>query len=993
MKYIHQIIWMLALIAMLSSSSKATPQLSVEQIGNKLFVGEGYMENMGPMVFMHLKGSPYEIGLQHGTLLAHLHPEEHLSEMRDELNPLSAEVSGFERLVQGFKKFYFNHKMDPWIRRNIPEHLYRELEGIVYGVSGGEDTEPMDVIMGNVSQDLGMTFACTSMVAFGEATESGSLYHARNLDNISMVDWARYGYVVVYEPEQGYPFITHIYPVHAGTMQAMNNQGITVSMNYSLVDRTDNSLDGMAMVFLMRQIVQYASTLDEAIEIVLNTPRTFGMNIVISDSKIPDAVVLEVDANRYSTRRANEGVLYAANRYNTNFMQQFQASGWLASDRRERRLAQYFTDQYGAIRVESMVELLRDRGKPGSSEHKGLLDGINNAGSMLSAVFSPQEQIMWVSINDEERGSPDGEFYAFSLARALAGDEPASFSRNIEATQESHNLANWLLVRKATIAYSQNRLIATLEYLDQLDPEFHDDEAVLNLKAHTHLRLGNHAEAKHYFQTIAKKPYLAEPFYLLEALAILGSFHDNVSERVAALECYQAALEIEINDLGGNTSFYRQLAEVGLQKPVYLESIGSSYFFTNRESAIVRFLRAPQVLPNNNLGLYDQYNGMTIAKVHILGAHVTKEEAVSRVIQLDSGSHFDASKFAAGRRRLQTLGALDEVQMHVIPINENTVDIVVRISEGFGLYLDPVHFVIEHILNLSQKTIAMKYYNVAGTLASVGGEYSFGPSNRRAAHLTFSLGSWPTTIRYQSQTTNPKLAWGNHKGSQYSLDRKDISLSSNVPIGQSSAIALTLGSSQSEVSNLSTTTGLVVPDAEYLTLGATVQTSFPGVTTWTQQGTTAQAGIGVLANRHNVAEYYTSLHFKARNLSYLGNGFVTLVELNAAWTQNDTPFDRRFRLGGNGQLGVSSPMFVGKMYLHSNLELQRYFTNDLMAHVNFELGNIWEDGAKEQSNHLHSVGLGVTYQTPIGLHVRARYSKNLTLDNTHSFSIGLVNPF
>ena len=32
-------------------------------------------------------------------------------------------------------------------------------------------------------------------------------------------------------------------------MQAMNNQGITVSMNYSLVDQADNSLDGMAMVF------------------------------------------------------------------------------------------------------------------------------------------------------------------------------------------------------------------------------------------------------------------------------------------------------------------------------------------------------------------------------------------------------------------------------------------------------------------------------------------------------------------------------------------------------------------------------------------------------------------------------------------------------------------------------------------------------------------------------------------------------------------------
>ena len=52
-------------------------------------------------------------------------------------------------------------------------------------MSEGQYSDPMDVIMSNVSQDLGMAFGCTSIVAFGKATASGSLYHARNLDNIS----------------------------------------------------------------------------------------------------------------------------------------------------------------------------------------------------------------------------------------------------------------------------------------------------------------------------------------------------------------------------------------------------------------------------------------------------------------------------------------------------------------------------------------------------------------------------------------------------------------------------------------------------------------------------------------------------------------------------------------------------------------------------------------------------------------------------------------
>jgi len=982
------------LVVLLSGLAQSSPELPVEQVGNRFQAGKGYVETFGPIVFMHLKGTPYEIGLQHGTLLTHLYPAEHLLQMRDELNPLDDPASGFERLVQGFKRFYFQYKMAPWIRRNIPHDFLQELEGLIVGVSEGQYSDPMDVIMSNVSQDLGMAFGCTSIVAFGKATASGSLYHARNLDNISMIDWAQYGYVVVYEPDQGFPFITYTYPTYVGVMQAMNNQGITISMNYSLVDQAANSLDGMAMMFLLRQIVQYASTLDEAVEIVLGTPRTFGMNIVISDSKIPDAVVLEVDANRFAIRKAEEGLLTATNRYHSEYMRQFQASGWLASERRDQRLAQFLSGQYGDVQVESMVELLRDRGRPGSAEYEGLLDGINNSGTLLSCVFSPEEQILWVSVPGDGRGAPDNEFYAFSLARALAGEDAAVFSRNIEPTIEDDNFANWLLVRKAALAFSQNRLDDTLDYLDQLDPGLSHAEAVVNLKAHTYLRMGDQGQAKRYFQILADVPRAAEPFYRLEALAILGSLHDNAGEREAAVECYQGALEVEVADLADNAPFYRQLAEVGLRRPVYLEFSESSYYFTTGDSALARFLKAPQAIPINDWDLYSQYHGMKIANVRLLGTHRTNEGIVSRILQLEEGSPFDYSRFAAARRRLHALGALDQVQMYVVPIGENAVDIVVRISEGFGFYLDPVQFVVENSLNLSQQTIAMRYYNVAGTLASIGGGYSFGPSRSRTAFLTFPLFSWPSTIRYQSQAVHGKVRWGMHAGSEYSLERKDASFSSSIPIGAHSAIGLTLGYSQSQVDSIAATTGLEVPSGDYVTLAITARTGIPGNTTWTQEGTSIQAGVAILANRQDFAENYVSCHVRAGNLSYLGGGFVGGVEVNAAWTERGTPFDRRLRLGGGGQLGTGSPMFVGEMNLHSHLELRRYFTQDLAAHVNYEVAKIWEEGSDWAHSHLlHSVGVGLTYQTPIGLKIQAHYSKNLSLADTQSFGVGLVTSF
>ena len=155
-----------------------------------------------------------------------------------------------------------------------------------------------------------------------------------------------------------------------------------------------------------------------------------------------------------------------------------------------------------------------------------------------------------------------------------------------------------------------------------------------------------------------------------------------------------------------------------------------------------------------------------------------------------------------------------------------------------------------------------------------------------------------------------------------------------------------------------------------------------------------QAGVSMLVNRFDLGERFSSAHFTAGNVCYLGKGFVSRVELEAAWTQRGTPFDRRLRLGGNGQLGVDSPIFVGEMYLHSAFELRRYFTPDLAAHFHVELAKVWEDGTKlDQGSVLRSVGVGLTYQTPIGLQVGVRYSKSLTVANTHSFGIGLVHPF
>lgn len=140
------------------------------------------------------------------------------------------------------------------------------MRGIAYCLTGGKAADLDEVLMPNVFQELFLVHGCTSFAAFGPAAADGRLVHGRNLDYSGIEDLARHGLVAVHEPTCGHSFITLTFPTHTGIMHGMNDQGISVSMNYSLAKPEHMTLDGIPFTFLLRQVVQYAGTLDEAME-------------------------------------------------------------------------------------------------------------------------------------------------------------------------------------------------------------------------------------------------------------------------------------------------------------------------------------------------------------------------------------------------------------------------------------------------------------------------------------------------------------------------------------------------------------------------------------------------------------------------------------------------------------------------------------------------------------------------------------------------------
>jgi len=562
-KIILLVVSFVTLVGLCSSIAVATTAMptipELRQDGDRLWAGQGYLMERDGIKILHLKGTPMEIGMQQALLLG-----EEADRLRQYVDPSMQEHKGLDALVWGFQEFYMKTKLTPTFVRNIPQRYIDEMQGFVYAISGGLETNIEPVLTENVFQELALMM-CTSLAAFGSASVDGGLYHARNLDNSLPLEMVQSALVAIVEAEGRLPYITLTYPGNFGVMHAVNSAGISVSMNYSL--SSDSSIDGVPLVFLLREIAENAETLDEALQIIKETPRTIGLNILVGDAKIPQAVVVEVSANHYAVRPATDGFISATNRYADTSMKPYQASGWHSSTLRDERLAQLAQEHHGSFSPEVMAEALRDKFEPGTPPYEKLLFGIETVGTMASVIFDATRQIMWVGVQDAAAPASDRTLLAFSLPQALAGADPRQPALDIplQEPDDEHRL-DWLKLHQV------ERLMLDYKYQEaqaQLHPlldKYPTSEYMLLLMGWTYMRLGGVDTAAEYFERITRLESVANPRYLQEATYQLGLFADAKGEREEALKWYRASLAVEVPDLSGDESIRKQ-AEEGLLKP------------------------------------------------------------------------------------------------------------------------------------------------------------------------------------------------------------------------------------------------------------------------------------------------------------------------------------------------------------------------------------------------------------------------------------------
>ncbi|MCD6512526.1 MAG: hypothetical protein J7K61_02860 [Thermoplasmata archaeon] len=242
----------------------------------------GWIEEIDGIKILHISGSNYEMGYQHGFLLR----DEVRENMRAVLQDAYLNNTSMEELLSIWNI----------TSKYMPKEYVEELHGIADG-AGIDFNEVAAAYMAIMTWDVG----CFGIAIWGNASKDGRLYQFRSFDlpmtmadpvtGVKMHDNA---ILIVREPENGY---ASLIPSVAGSINGgggINEKGIAVGMHLSWSD--DYTFHGIPAFFRVQQVLDYAENAKEGIK-YLTTNLTMGWTFILSDGKTREGYAVEVTGN------------------------------------------------------------------------------------------------------------------------------------------------------------------------------------------------------------------------------------------------------------------------------------------------------------------------------------------------------------------------------------------------------------------------------------------------------------------------------------------------------------------------------------------------------------------------------------------------------------------------------------------------------------------------------------------------------------------------
>ena len=350
--------------------------------------GNGRLERIDGTRVLVLKGTPEEMGRQHGILLK--------KDIKDLMEHIVYGVGVGSSFEKGRWFFGEIEAAQERLRRFMDERYVREMDALA-DASGLQREE---VRLGNFFPEL---FHCSGFALFGKATQDGRLYHGRILDYMRGLGLEQHAVVMVLQPDQGNAWVNVSYAGFVGSVTAMNEKHLAIG---EMGGRGEGRWDGKPMAQLVREVMEKASTLDEAIEIMRKGPRTCEYYYVISDAKTKRAVGIAATPDKFETIWPGKSHPLLPHAIDDAVLMS-------AGDRYEE-LARRVQDNYGRLDAEGARKLMT---RP-----------VCMTSNLHCALFEPETLDFWVANADSRNVAAHARFTHYNLAQLLSPEPTATDS-------------------------------------------------------------------------------------------------------------------------------------------------------------------------------------------------------------------------------------------------------------------------------------------------------------------------------------------------------------------------------------------------------------------------------------------------------------------------------------------------------------------------------------------------------------------------------------
>ena len=363
--------------------------------------GAGWLERIDGYLVLHLKGTPYEMGYQHGALLK--------EDCRQNLDYL-LNVQGNKKVEFGPLMVSPRYAIDGLVtgqKKFVPKKYFEEMDGL----ADASGIKREDVYAVNFIPEL---FHCSGFALLRSATVDGTLYHGRVLDYA--IDWKlqEHAVLIVAEPQGGIPFVNVTYAGFIGSVTGMNASHVSIG---EMGGGGLGHWQGVPMAYLVREVLETAGDLDAAVAVFRDNPRTCEYYYVIADGQSNRAVGVAATWEKLE--------LIQPGKAHARLPHPVPDTVLMSAGDRYEELVRRVKHSFGQFDEERAIRLM-DR-------------PVAMKSNLHDALFAPASTRFWVAnASKDRRPAAEQKYHAFQLTELLS-KKPDGAARTLPLPEMSQS--------------------------------------------------------------------------------------------------------------------------------------------------------------------------------------------------------------------------------------------------------------------------------------------------------------------------------------------------------------------------------------------------------------------------------------------------------------------------------------------------------------------------------------------------------------------------